>query len=66
MKFTGLTFAVAALAGLATAAPAPTVNGKLACGEIKGAIFGCPFGQICVLAPGAASDSVTGICAPRS
>lgn len=65
MKFTGLTFVVAALAGLAAAAPAPTVNGKLVCGETKGNVFGCPFGQICVLAPGADTKSAMGLCQTR-
>ncbi|KAL7947040.1 hypothetical protein V8C42DRAFT_319488 [Trichoderma barbatum] len=65
MQFSGLTFVVAALAGLAAAVPAPSVNGKLICGEIKGDYFGCPFGQICALAPGADSKSATGICKAR-
>lgn len=64
MQFTSLTFLVAALAGLAAAAPAPapTVDGKLVCGETKGTVIGCPFGQICLLAPGADSKSAMGIC----
>ncbi|RFU75299.1 hypothetical protein TARUN_6936 [Trichoderma arundinaceum] len=66
MKFTGLTFAVAALAGLAAAAPAPTVDGKLVCGVLKGDIStGCPFGQICVLASGSDSKAATGVCKSR-
>ncbi|PTB65042.1 hypothetical protein BBK36DRAFT_1169823 [Trichoderma citrinoviride] len=62
MQFSGLTFIVAALAGLAAAAPAPTVDGKLVCGETKGTVIGCPFGQICLLAPGADKKSAMGIC----
>ncbi|KAL7788359.1 hypothetical protein V8C37DRAFT_404405 [Trichoderma ceciliae] len=62
MKFTGLTFVVAALAGLAAAAPAPTVNGKLECGSSNGDNLVCPFGQICVLAPGSDTKSPMGIC----
>ena len=63
MKFTGLTFVIAAMVGLAAAAPAPTVNGKQLCGEIKGAILGCPFPQRCTLAPGADPKAISGICA---
>ncbi|KAM0249148.1 hypothetical protein ACHAQJ_009187 [Trichoderma viride] len=65
MKFSGLTFAVAALAGLAAAAPAPTVDGKLVCGLSKGNIFNCPFGQNCVLAPGSDAKSAMGVCQSR-
>ncbi|UKZ53017.1 hypothetical protein TrVGV298_006804 [Trichoderma virens] len=62
MKFTGLTFVVAALAGLAAAAPSPIVNGKQACGAMTKGFASCPFGEICVLASGADSDSATGFC----
>ncbi|KAK1254053.1 hypothetical protein MKX08_008048 [Trichoderma sp. CBMAI-0020] len=61
MKFTGLTVVVAALAGLAAASPAPLVNGKLVCGTMKDSIVTCPFGQICLLAPGADEKSATGV-----
>ncbi|EGR50104.1 uncharacterized protein TRIREDRAFT_105311 [Trichoderma reesei QM6a] len=64
MQFNSLTFIVAALAGLAAAAPAPapSVDGKLICGETKGTVIGCPFGQICLLAPGADKKSALGVC----
>ncbi|KAH0499738.1 hypothetical protein TgHK011_006913 [Trichoderma gracile] len=42
MQFNSLTFIVAALAGLAAAAPAPSVGGKLVCGETKGNVIGLP------------------------
>ncbi|KAL6895257.1 hypothetical protein HDV57DRAFT_478962 [Trichoderma longibrachiatum] len=67
MQFNSLTLIVAALAGLAAAAPAPapTVDGKLICGEAKGSVISCPFGQICLLAPGADKKSAMGICQSR-
>ncbi|KAL7920688.1 hypothetical protein ACQKWADRAFT_297642 [Trichoderma austrokoningii] len=65
MKFTGLTVVVAALAGLAAASPAPLVNGKLVCGAMKDGLVTCPFGQVCLLAPGADEKSATGLCQSR-
>ncbi|KAM0471050.1 hypothetical protein ACHAPE_004431 [Trichoderma viride] len=65
MQFTSLTVIVAALAGLAAASPAPLVNGKLVCGTMKDSIVTCPFGQICLLAPGADEKSATGVCQTR-
>lgn len=62
MKFTGLTVVVAAFAGLAAASPAPLVNGKLVCGLVQGSTVTCPFGQVCLLAPGANEKSATGVC----